>query len=193
MAAPFAAGRNAWCNMNLLASFAPFFAFAILIHLGFVEAALWAGAAVAAALLLRDRLVLGRSFKILEIGTLVLFAGLALYTRFTGQTWTIPAVRLVVDAGLLLIVLASLAVGQPFTLQYARDTTPRDAWGTPQFFQVNRTITLVWAAAFAVLVLADAAMVYVPEIPRRIDILATVLALVGAYKFTVRATAQSSQ
>ncbi|MCF4125094.1 hypothetical protein [Methylobacterium sp. SyP6R] len=179
--------------MNLLASFAPFFAFAILIHLDHVAAALWAGAAVAAALLLRDRLVRHRSFKILEVGTLVLFAGLAVYTRVTGQSWTIPAVRLVVDAGLLLIVLASLAIGQPFTLQYARETTPPEVWGTAPFRQVNRTITLVWAAAFAVLVLADAAMVSVPEIPRRIDILATVLALVGAYKFTVRATAQATQ
>jgi hypothetical protein len=179
--------------MNLLASFAPFFAFAILIHLGYVATALWVGAAVAAALLLRERFVLHRSLKILEVGTLVLFAGLAFYTQITGQSWTIPAVRLVVDAGLLLIVLASLAIGQPFTLQYAREGTPPEIWSTPQFIEVNRTITLVWAAAFAVLVLADAAMVYVPEIPQRIDILATVLALVGAYKFTVRATSQASQ
>ncbi|SFU96601.1 hypothetical protein SAMN02799631_03467 [Methylobacterium sp. 174MFSha1.1] len=178
--------------MNLLVSFAPFFAFAVLIHLGYVEAALWAGALVAAALMLRDRLVLGRSLKILEAGTLVLFAGLAIYTRATGQTWTIPAVRLVVDAGLLVIVLASLAAGRPFTVQYARETTPPEVWSTPEFGRVNRAVTLAWAAAFAVLVLADAAMVFVPEIPRRLDILATVLALVGAYKFTARATSQSA-
>ncbi len=179
--------------MNLLASFAPFFAFAILIHLGLVEAALWAGAAVAAGLMLRDRIVLGRSVKILEAGTLVLFAGLAFYTRVTGQTWTIPAVRLVVDAGLLVVVLASLAAGRPFTLQYARETTPPEVWASPDFGRINRAVTLAWAAAFAVLVLADAAMVFVPDIPRRIDILATVLALVGAYRFTVRATPRASE
>ncbi|MET7244565.1 hypothetical protein ABZT49_14475 [Methylobacterium sp. EM32] len=178
--------------MNLLASFAPFFAFAVLIHLGFVEAALWAGAIVAAALMLRDRVVLGRSLKILEAGTLVLFAGLAIYTRATGEVWTIPAVRLVVDAGLLVIVLASLAAGRPFTLQYARETAPPEVWATPEFGRVNRAVTLAWAAAFAVLVLADAAMVFVPEIPRRLDILATVLALVCAYKFTARATSQAA-
>ncbi|UHC13771.1 hypothetical protein LRS73_14310 [Methylobacterium currus] len=179
--------------MNLLASFTPFVAFAILIHLGFVGAALWVGAAVAAGLMLRDRVVLGRSIKILEAGTLVLFAGLALTTRVTGQTWTIPAVRLVVDAGLLVIVLASLAVGRPFTLQYARETTLPEIWARPHFTRVNRAVTLAWAAAFAVLVLADAAMVFVPEIPRRIDVLATVLALVGAYKFTVRETSRASE
>lgn len=176
--------------MNLLFSFAPFFAFAVLIHLGYVEAALWAGALVAGVLLLRDRLLLGTSFKILEVGTLALFAALALYTRATEPVWTIPAVRLIVDAGLLLIVCASLVAGRPFTLQYARDGAPPEIWEHPRFLAVNRRITLVWAAAFAVLVLADAAMVYVPEIPRRLDIIATVLALVVAYKYTARATAQ---
>ena len=63
--------------MNLLASFAPFLVFAVLIHLGFVEGGLWAGALTAGLLLLRDRLLLGRSLKILEVGTMALSAGLA--------------------------------------------------------------------------------------------------------------------
>lgn len=100
--------------------------------------------------------------------------------------------RLVVDAGLLLIVLTSLVGGQPFTLQYAREGAPREILDYARFLAVNRSITLVWAAAFAVLVLADAAMVYVPGIPRRLDIVATILALVGAYKYTVRATERAS-
>ena len=179
--------------MNLLLSFAPFLVFAVLIHLGYVEVALWAGAVVAGVLLLRDRLVLIRSFKILEVGTLALFAALALYTRATGQAWTIPAVRLVVDTGLLLIVLASRAAGRPFTLQYAREGAPREIWDNPRFLAINRSISFVWAAAFAVLMLADAAMVYVPEIPRRLDIIATVIALVFAYKYTAHATAQAEQ
>ncbi len=111
----------------------------------------------------------------------------------TGESWTIPEVRLIVVAGLLLIALPSLAVGQPFTLQYARETSPPEILSTPRFAEPNRTITLVWAAAFAVLILADAAIVSMPEIPQRLDILATVLALVGAYKFTIRATSQASR
>ncbi len=123
----------------------------------------------------------------------MLFSGFAAYTRMTGESWNVPEVRLVVEAGLLLIVLASLAIGQPFTLHYAREAAPPETWSTPRFARVNRTITLVWAAAFAVPVLADAAMGSVPEIPRRLDILATVLALVGACKFTVRGTSQASR
>ncbi|GJE41223.1 hypothetical protein [Methylobacterium soli] len=179
--------------MNLFASFAPFLVFAVLIHLGFVEGGLWAGALTAGVLLLRDRLLLGRSLKILEVGTMALFAGLALYTAATTYLWTIPTVRLIVDAGLLAIVLSSLAVGQPFTLQYARESAPAEVWSEPAFLAVNRRITLAWAAAFVVLVVADAAMVFLPEIPRRLDIIATVLALVGAYKFTVHASEQQSK
>ncbi|KAB1069915.1 hypothetical protein [Methylobacterium planeticum] len=179
--------------MNLLFSFAPFIVFAVLIHLGYAEAGLWAGALTAGGLLLRDRLVLGRSIKILELGTMVLFAGLAAYTSRVDHEWTIPAVRLIVDGGLLLIALFSLAIRVPFTLQYARESAPREVWSTPQFYAVNRNITAVWAGAFAVLVVADAAMIYLPEIPRRIDIIATVLALVGAYTFTVRATGRAQE
>ena len=50
-----------------------------------------------------------------------LFGGLAVYALLGGPAWTVIGVRLRVDAGLLLIVLASMAVGRPFTLQYARE------------------------------------------------------------------------
>ncbi|TDR87333.1 hypothetical protein [Enterovirga rhinocerotis] len=174
--------------MNLLVSFSPFAVFAVLLHVGYPQAGMWAGAAAACLLILRDRLILGRSLKILELGTMLLFGALALYTAATGTVWTIPAVRLVVDGGLLAIVLASLAIGQPFTLQYARESVPAERWQSAGFMETNRRITLVWAAAFAVLVAADAAMIYLPQIPQRLDIVATVLALVWAYKYTMRAS-----
>ena len=47
---------------------------------------------------------------------------------------------LVVDTGLLPIVVGSLAVGQPFTLQYAREVTSSEVWSSPAFMAVNRTI-----------------------------------------------------
>ncbi|MFH5924979.1 hypothetical protein [Roseomonas xinghualingensis] len=170
--------------MNLLASFAPFIIFAVLIHLGLTEPALWAGALVAAGLILRDRLLLRRSVKLLELGTMVLFAGLALYTAFTAQAWTIPLARLVVDAGLLVIVLLSLAIGLPFTLQYAREDTPEAIWAEPEFLATNRSITAVWAGAFAVLTVADAIMAFMPQVPHGFGVLLTVAALYGAFRFT---------
>lgn len=171
--------------MNLLLSFAPFFVFAIAAHLGLTSAGLWAAAIVSLVLLAKERLA-GRSFKILEVGTLILFAALALFTTVTRFDWTIPQARLVVDSGLLVIVLVSLAIGRPFTLQYARESTSPDIWNHPQFLSVNRRITLVWAAAFAVVVLADLGMAFVPQIHHGLLVLLTIAALVLAFKYTAQ-------
>ena len=51
---------------------------------------------------------------------LIVFALLAAYTWVTAAAWTVATVRLAVDGGLLAIVLVSLAIDRPFTLQYAR-------------------------------------------------------------------------
>ena len=45
-------------------------------------------------------------------------------------------------------------------------------------------ITGVWSLAFAVMVVAELALLYVPGIPPRAGIAAIVLPLVGAVKFT---------
>jgi hypothetical protein len=60
--------------MGTLLAFAPFIVFAIVDRLIGSTAGLFAGAATSAALLLRDCLSDGRSPKVLEIGTFLLFA-----------------------------------------------------------------------------------------------------------------------
>ena len=92
--------------------------------------------------------------------------------------------RLRVDAGLLLIVLASIIVRRPFTLQYARERVSRELWDSPEFVRTNYVITAAWADAFAVMVVADLVMLYVPTLPRWVGIAATVAALYGAFSFT---------
>lgn len=171
--------------MNILASFAPFIVFAVLIHLGETALALWAAAAIAAALVIKDKVLAGKSVKILDAGTILLFGLLALLSAAFGQEWSIPIVRLVVDCGLLLIVLVSLAVGTPFTIQYAREMVPAEFWSTPEFFSINRNITLVWAAAFATMVLADLLMIFAPALST-VAIVINILALVYAIRYTAK-------
>lgn len=67
-----------------------------------------------------------------------LTAALAFWTTARGAEWSIPLVRLAVDTGLRAIVLASLLIGTPFTLQYAREETPPEIWGQPEFLRTNR-------------------------------------------------------
>ncbi len=170
--------------MGILLAFTPFIVFAVLDRIVGPAEALGAGAAVSAALIVRDLVASGRSVKILEAGTFVLFAGLALYTLMSGVTWSVIGVRLCVDAGLLLVVLASMAAGSPFTLQYARDQVAPEFWNRPEFLRTNYVITGAWALAFAVMVLAELALLYLPGLPPRAGVAVIVLALVGAVKFT---------
>lgn len=170
--------------MGMLLAFAPFILYVIIERFAGIEAGLMVATLTSAALLVRDVISRKRTPKILEMGTFVLFGGLAAYAHFAGAVWSIPAVRLRVDAGLLLIVLISIAVRQPFTLQYAREKVSKDLWNAPSFLRTNYVITAVWAVAFAVMVIADLAMLYVPTLPTRLAIIVTILAIYGAFRFT---------
>ena len=81
-------------------------------------------------------------------------------------------------------MLGTLALGRPFTLQYAREQVPPDLWDSPAFLHTNYVITAVWALAFAVMVLAELALLYLPAMPPRVGNVAVILARVGALKFT---------
>lgn len=170
--------------MGILLAFAPFVVFAIVDRFDGSMPGLAAGALASAVLLGRDLVISGRTPKILEIGTFLLFGGLSLCAFFGGANWSVVAVRLCVDAGLLLIVVVSMAIGRPFTLQYAREGVAPELWTSPAFIRTNYVITSVWAAAFAVMVVAELALLFLPGLPQRVGVIAIVLALVGAVKFT---------
>jgi hypothetical protein len=170
--------------VHLLLAFAPFILFVLIERLAGIPAGLAAGAAASAFLVIRDLLTPGRGIKLLELGTFFLFGLLTLYALAFNPPWSIAAVRLRVDAGLMLIVLASLALRQPFSLQYARQSVDQAHWDSPGFLHVNYVISAAWAAAFAVLVLADLMMVYVPALPHEGGVVVTLVALSAAAWFT---------
>jgi hypothetical protein len=182
--------------MGFLLAFAPFIVFAVVDRLAGGTVGLIAGAAVSAVLVFRDWIGQRRAPKILEIGTVILLGGLALYAVLSHPNWPIIDVRLRVDVGLLLIVLLSMVLGQPFTLQYARERVAPEFWANPLFIRTNYIITAVWAAAFLVTVISDLVLLYAPNLTPAVGIAATALAIAGAFKFTswypkrVRARAQ---
>ena len=170
--------------MSILWSFSPFIVFALLSRQASVTTALFVAAAVAIALTVRDRLRHAGSLKILDIGTVILFAGLGIYVLSTGGAWSIVEVRLAVDAGLFAIVLISILIGQPFTLQYARERVTPEIAALPQFKTVNYMLSGIWALAFLVMTCADFVMARVPSVPLWIGVVVTVAALAGAVWFT---------
>ena len=170
--------------MGVLMAFAPFIAFAFIEGIVGPTQGLFAALIVSVAMLLRDWVIPGRTPKILETGTALLFGGLALYASLAEPTWSVIGVRLCVDVGLFFIVLISMAVGRPLTLQYAREQVAPEFWSSPAFARTNYIITAVWAFAFFVMVMAELTLLYMPDMSRRIGVIAIILALVGAVKFT---------
>jgi len=176
--------------MNLLLAFAPFIVFVVAERLLGIPAGLAGGALAAAALLARDVLMPRRSPTLLGIGILLLFGGLSLLVLTIGADWSIADVRLRVDGGLLLIVLLSMVLSRPFSLQYAHEDmeqrVDRQHRGTPEFLRIHYVISAAWAAAFGVLVLGDAVMAFMPTaLPEAGSVLVPALALAAAAWFTV--------
>jgi hypothetical protein len=169
--------------MGILLGFLPFVAFALTSAWLGATKALFLGAATSAALMIRSRMKKGTP-KILEGGTFFLFLVLAVYSSLAGHALSIVGVRLCVDTGLFAIVLASLLARRPFTLQYAREQAPREVWDSPAFLRTNYVISGAWLIAFFVIVVAEAALVFAPDVPERVGIVVVVLALLGGAGFT---------
>lgn len=168
--------------MGILLGFAPFIAFATIERTIGPAEGLLAGALIAAVLLIRDLMARGRGPKVLDIGTTILFGALAIYTPVTHAKWSPLGVRLSVDVGLLLIALVSMAIGRPFSQQYARPSP--DHGHSRAFLRTNYVITGAWAVAFLALAAADLIMIYLPDVPQQVGIGMTALALIAACKFT---------
>ena len=173
--------------MKLLLAFSPFLAFLVGEHLLGIVPALCAGAAVAVALLVRERLRGAREVRVLEAGTAVLFGALALAAAFMKDVpWSVGLVRLVVDCGLMALVLAGVAVGRPFTLALARERVTPEVAASPAFRRRVRLVALAWAGAFGVLALADVVLMLQPQWPLAVPIAISAAGLVGAFKITQR-------
>ena len=170
--------------MNILLAFAPFLAFAFLENNLGMHTALLAATAISALLIAREVLIQKKAVKPLETVSLLMFGGLAIASRLTALPLTIVGVRLIVDGGLLVVVLGSILIGKPFTLAYARDRVSAEIAATARFRTVNRLISALWALALAVVVAADAGMLYWPAFTAMDGTILIVTAIAGAALLT---------
>jgi hypothetical protein len=182
----FAASQDV---MGILLGFTPFILFSLLTGLS-VSLALWVAFAAAFAIGIRDFLH-AKTVRLLDAVCLALFALLALYTGFVQPSLAVQAVRMIADAGLLLLAVISLAVRNPFTLQYSRDEAPEELWDTPAFVRANYILATVWSVAFAVMTAADTYATFNKRFPLSLDVAVGLAALALAIIFTVRYPAAS--
>jgi hypothetical protein len=150
--------------MMIFLILAPYGAFATLMLVTSATTSLFAATSLCLAVIAYDRLY-GRSIKILGAGSAMLFATLGAYLASTGSAWSVSAVKLTVDSGMLAIALASLAIRFPFTLQYAREAVDAETAALPGFLTANYIITWAWTAAFVLMLMANLLMIYVPGLP----------------------------
>ena len=169
--------------MKLILGFLSFIAFAIASALGHSEVGLLAGALIAGSFVVRDWVSPAQRMKLLDIGTFVLFGALAIFVWASGVVLSIAVVRLCVDTGLLLIVLTTILIGKPFTMDYAKQSVDPTLWRSATFIRNNQVIALAWAGAFAAIVLADIAL-WRGSIPTRAVGLIIAGSVYAAMRFT---------
>src|SRR6266481_3835063 len=150
--------------MTIFLILAPYGAFATLMLVTSAAVSLFASAAICLMVIAYDAFR-SRSIKMLGAGSVILFLALGGYITLVDSSLSSSAVKLTVDAGVLAISLASLAIGQPFTLQYAREAVDTETAKLPGFLKANYVITWAWSAAFLLMVMANVLMIYVPGLP----------------------------
>jgi len=83
------------------------------------------------------------------------------------------------------VTFASIAVGSPFTLQYARSMVDPGVQAHPQFYRVNVLMTGVWGGVFTVNLLLDGVALALPGSPARVLQYLTYVVLIAGIAFTV--------
>jgi hypothetical protein len=170
--------------MTIFLILAPYGAFAALMMVTSAAVSLFATAAICVATIGLDHFVRGRSIKILAAGSVVTFVAIGCYVLLIDADMNAAAVKFSVDAGVLLVMLASIAARRPFTLQYALEEVDAETAKLPGFIRANYIITWVWAASMLAMMLGNITLIYVPGLPIWSSLLVAFAARNSAVYFT---------
>jgi uncharacterized membrane protein len=127
------------------------------------------------------------SMSVLEATGLVFFAVMAVLALVLDRATLAPLedrAQLLSSVVIALVAFGSLAAGRPFTEYYARQTTPRVYWHSPDFRRINRVLTAVWGGVFVINALCDVAVGYLGGGPDVLNWVVPVIVIVAAVKFT---------
>ena len=130
-------------SWNLIIAFLPWILFGLLSH-RYPMAALVVALAITAVQVLAHR----RHPKILELVSFCFFAFDFMALYFLHWAAVGQHQGLMVHLILATTAWGSLLVGNPFTLQYAREMVPPERWHLRSFIRVNQWITAVWGTDF---------------------------------------------
>ncbi|MCR5976632.1 hypothetical protein GDN83_02475 [Gordonia jinghuaiqii] len=101
----------------------------------------------------------GNSIKLLEVFDVAYFGTMAVLALFASAgviDWLEKWGGEMTNVALVCFALGSILLRQPFTLQYARETTEKELWDNPLFLRINYVITWAWVAGFGVSAISGA-------------------------------------
>jgi hypothetical protein len=118
-------------------------------------AAVLAGLALA-VVINASSLLRRQPLMVLEAGTAVVFAVFVIMALTLSDDFLERWLQPLGNAGLFAIVLISILIGKPFTLQYARRSTPPEQWDEPGFVYVCRLLAWLWAGTMGFMMIVSA-------------------------------------
>lgn len=175
--------------MAIFLILAPYGAFAFLMLLTSSTVSLLTAAGVSLGTIAVDA-ARGRSLKILPVSSVIVFVGIAVYLDVVDSGVSGKAVKLAVDIGVFAVSLGSMLLRRPFTMQYALESVPAEIAAMPGFVRANYVITGAWTFATLLMMLANAAILYVPGLPIWLGLAVTLAARNSALYFTKWYSAQ---
>ncbi|MER5382751.1 hypothetical protein ABT040_21140 [Streptomyces sp. NPDC002688] len=171
---------------NIFYAFAPWIIFDIL-----ASPSTWKYAALAAlvaSVVLNIGDIRRGRLKILEVTGIVFFAVLSVLALAVDRhdlIWLETYAQPLANGVIAVVALVSLAF-DPFTAQYARETTPREYWDSPVFRHINVVLTAVWSAVFVVIALLGVVAIHTEGSSDWLNWVIPVALLVIAVRFTER-------
>ncbi|MET9895623.1 hypothetical protein ABZZ47_36585 [Streptomyces sp. NPDC006465] len=171
---------------NIFYAFAPWIIFDIV-----ASPSTWKYAALAAlvaSVVLNIGDIRRGRLKILEVTGIVFFAVLTVLALAVDRhdlIWLETYAQPLANGVIAVVALVSLAF-DPFTAQYARETTPREYWDSPVFRHINVVLTAVWSAVFVVIAVLGVVAVHTEGSSDWLNWVIPVALLVLAVRFTER-------
>jgi len=169
--------------MGIVLTFLPWLIFWIILSYDKLFIAIAVALAASVTTIVMERMA-GRSAKVLQAGTFAVFVVFGLTAVLINHVWLHQWIRLLSAAALTFIVFVSILIGKPFTIQYARESVPKEFWNRPEFLRANYIITWVWLAAFMINTAATVLDRFIPSINVVVNYVISISPFIGATMFT---------
>jgi hypothetical protein len=139
-------------GLGIIIALVPWFLFTIIAEHGTLKIASVAAVVIAVGVCLYSSRDGGRPkmIELAAVATFIVFTVVAFIADPSVTHWLTRYARAIAAGVLSLLVFGSLLF-VPFTEQYAREVVPREHWNSPRFKAVNRRLTALWGAVFAVM------------------------------------------